>query len=60
MGRPELIRSRLPKAKDYLDYPFEDPSEAEGTEEEKLEAFRRTRDEMKQWVIEKFRHLNVS
>jgi len=54
MGRPELIRSRLPKAKDYLDHPFEDPSEAEGTEEEKLAAFRRTRDEMKKWIIENF------
>ena len=54
MGRPELIRSKLPKAKQYLDHPFDDPSEAQGTEEEKLEAFRRTRDEMKKWIIEKF------
>jgi arsenate reductase (thioredoxin) len=60
MGKPELIRSRLPKAKDYLDRPFEDPSEAQGTEEEKLEAFRRTRDEMKKWIVEKFSYLNVS
>ena len=34
MGRPELIRSRLPRAKDYLDNPFADPAEVEGTEEE--------------------------
>ena len=54
MGRPELIRSRLPKAKDYLDHPFEDPSEVQGTEEEKLEAFRHSRDEMKKWISEKF------
>jgi arsenate reductase (thioredoxin) len=54
IGRPELIRLRLPKAKDYLDHPFEDPSEVQGTEEEKLQAFRRTRDEMKKWIIEKF------
>ena len=60
MGKPEMITLRLHKAKDYLDHPFEDPSEVQGTETEKLEAFRRTRDEMKKWVIEKFRHLNVS
>ena len=58
MGRPELIASRLPKAKDYLDHPFDDPSEVEGTEEEKLEAFRRTRDEMKKWITEKFAYLS--
>jgi len=58
MGRPELIRSRLPKAKEYLDYPFDDPSEVQRTEEEKLAAFRRSRDEMKNWIIEKFSHLS--
>jgi arsenate reductase len=58
MGRPELIRSRLPKVRDYLDHPFDDPSEVQGTEEEKLQAFRRTRDEMKKWIIEKFSHLS--
>jgi arsenate reductase len=54
MGKPELITSRLPKAKDYLDHPFKDPSEVEGNEEEKLAAFRRTRDEMKVWISERF------
>ena len=54
MGRPELIRSRLPRAKDYLDHPFDDPSEVEGSKEEKLEAFRHTRDEMKKWIIKRF------
>ena len=54
MGRPELIRSRLPKAENYLDRPFDDPSEVQGTEEEKLEVFRHTRDEMKKWISEKF------
>ena len=59
MGRPELIRSRLPRAKDYLDYPFNDPSEVEGTEEEKLVAFRRTRDEIKNWIIKQFADLKI-
>ena len=54
MGKPELITSRLPKAKDYLDHPFDDPSEVQGTEQEKLQAFRRTRDEMKKWIKERF------
>ncbi len=58
MGRPELIRSKLPKAKDYLDHPFDDPSEVDGSEEEKLVAFRRTRDEMKKWIVEKFSYLS--
>ena len=58
MGRPELIRSRLPKAKDYLDHPFDDPSEVEGTGEEKLEAFRRTRDQIKQWITQQFADLS--
>jgi arsenate reductase len=59
MGKPELIASRLPKAKDYLDYPFNDPSDVEGTEEEKLAAFRRTRDEMKTWIIGRFANSKV-
>ena len=54
MGRHELINTRLPRAKDYLNHPFNDPSEVEGTEEEKLEAFSHTRDDIKQWIIEKF------
>ena len=58
MGRPELITSRLPRAKDYLEHPFDDPSEVEGTEEEKLVAFRRTRDEIKKWIIERFAYLS--
>jgi arsenate reductase (thioredoxin) len=57
MGRPELITSRLPKAKDYLDYTFKDPSEVDGTEEEKLAAFRHTRDEMKEWITRRFAYL---
>jgi arsenate reductase (thioredoxin) len=58
MGRPELIRSRLPKAKDYLDHPFDDPSDLVGSEEEKLAAFRRTRDEIKKWITMQFASLS--
>ncbi|MGD0643968.1 MAG: arsenate reductase ArsC [Candidatus Bathyarchaeia archaeon] len=59
MGRPELITSRLPRAKHYFQHPFDDPSEVEGTEEEKIAAFRHTRDEIKQWIIEEFADLKI-
>jgi hypothetical protein len=59
MGRPELITSRLHRAKHYFQHPFDDPSEVEGSEEEKIVAFRRTRDEIKQWIIEEFADLKI-
>jgi arsenate reductase len=52
--RPEIIDQILPDAKHYIDHPFDDPSEVEGTDEEKLAAFRRARDEIKKWVLEYF------
>ena len=52
--RPEIIDETLPDAKRYLDHPFDDPSDVEGAEEEKLEAFRHTRDEIKKWILEYF------
>jgi len=59
MGRPELISSRLPQAKHYFQRPFDDPSEVNGTEEEKIMAFRCTRDEIKEWIIERFADLKI-
>ena len=53
-GRPEIVRSTLPKAKHYLENGFDDPSEVKGTEEEKMKAFRRTRDDIKKWILETF------
>ena len=35
-GRPEIISETLPAAKRYIDHGFVDPSEVEGSEEEKL------------------------
>jgi arsenate reductase len=52
--RPEIIGKTLRKAKRYLHHPFTDPSEVEGSEEEKLKAFRRTRDNIRQWIIDYF------
>ena len=53
-GRPEIINTTIPGAKHYLHHGFNDPSEVEGSDEEKLNAFRRTRDEIKQWIIDNF------
>jgi arsenate reductase len=54
MGRPEIVNTSIPGAKPYLHHGFDDPSEAEGSDEERTEAFRRTRDEIRKWIIEKF------
>jgi arsenate reductase len=50
MGRPLIVNAMLHKTKNYIVHGFEDPSEVEGTEEEKLAAFRRTRDQIKAWI----------
>jgi arsenate reductase len=52
--RPEIIGETLPGAKRYLHRPFGDPSEVEGSDEEKLAAFRRTRDDIRKWIIDYF------
>jgi arsenate reductase len=56
-GRPEIINETLPGAKRYLHYPFNDPSEVEGSDDEKLAAFRRTRDDIKKWMLDYFANL---
>ncbi len=38
---------------------FSDPSEVEGTEEERLAAFRRVRDQIKEWITEEFVDLKI-
>jgi arsenate reductase len=54
LGRPEIINTTIPEAKHYLHHGFNDPSEVDGSDEEKTKAFRRTRDDIKQWIIDKF------
>jgi hypothetical protein len=54
MGRPLIINAKLHKTKNYMVHGFQDPSEVEGSEEEKLVAFRRIRDEIKTWIISYF------
>jgi len=53
-GRPEIVEDKLPKAKRYLQHGFSDPSEAEGSDEEKIAAFRQTRDDIKKWILTYF------
>jgi len=40
--------------KNYIHKGFEDPAEFEGSEDEKLEVFRRVRDEIKDWIKRPF------
>ncbi len=44
----------FPGAKEYLHAGFPDPASVEGTEEERLEAFRRVRDEIARWLERTF------
>lgn len=53
-GKPQIVNEIIPGAKHYLNNPFDDPSEVEGSEEEKLTAFRKTRDEIKKWILNYF------
>ena len=58
-GRPEVVNAKLHKTKRYLLRGFSDPSEVEGTEQEKLAAFRHTRDEIKEWIVDHFAELKI-
>ena len=44
----------LPKAREVIHRSFEDPASARGSEEEQLAAFRRVRDEIADWISQKF------
>jgi len=44
----------FPYAKKRIHQSFPDPASVTGSEEEKLEAFRATRDEIKKWIRENF------
>jgi arsenate reductase len=59
MGRPEVVYAKLHKTKHYLLHGFSDPSDVEGTEEERVTAFRRIRDEIKDWIIGEFANLKI-
>jgi len=44
----------FPGTAEYLHKSFDDPSDLDGTEDEKLTCFRRVRDEIKDWLIKTF------
>ena len=48
------LPSKSPRARDVIHKSFEDPAAAVGSEEEKLNVFRRVRDEIKDWISETF------
>ena len=48
------LPSKSPRAKEVIHRSFADPATAAGSEEEQLEAFRRVRDEIKDWVSRTF------
>ncbi len=48
------LPSRAPKAREVVHKSFDDPAAASGSEEEQLRAFRRVRDEIKEWIVESF------
>ncbi|MGB9133986.1 MAG: arsenate reductase ArsC [Candidatus Bathyarchaeia archaeon] len=54
MGRPEIVNTTLHGTKHYLHHGFNDPSEVDGSDEDKTMAFRRTRDDIKRWIIDNF------
>lgn len=59
MGRPEIITTSIPGAKHYLHHGFNDPSEVDGNDDEKIAAFRRTRDDIKKWILDNFADLKI-
>jgi arsenate reductase (thioredoxin) len=46
--------SKSPRAREVIHKTFADPAAAAGAEEEQLEAFRRVRDEIKNWISQTF------
>jgi arsenate reductase len=48
------IPSKSPRAREVIHRSFEDPAAAKGSQEEQLQAFRRVRDEIKDWISQTF------
>jgi arsenate reductase len=57
LGPPRIIQETLPDAKRFVEHGFDDPSAVEGADDDKLEAFRRIRDEMRKWIETNFTDL---
>jgi len=48
------LPSKSPRAGEVIHRSFEDPATAKGSQEEQLQAFRRVRDEIKDWISQTF------
>jgi arsenate reductase len=59
MGRPEIINTTIPGVKHYLHHGFNDPSEVDESDDEKIAAFRSTRDDIKKWIFDSFADLKI-
>jgi arsenate reductase (thioredoxin) len=46
------LPGKSPRAKEVIHKSFADPTAAAGTEEEQLEAFRKVRDEIREWIFQ--------
>lgn len=57
--RPNIIKMTLPGAKHYLQHGFSDPSEVDRDEEERVAAFRRTREDIQKWILDYFADLKI-
>lgn len=57
--RPTIIDETLPGAKHFVHHGFSDPSEIEGSDEDKMAAFRRTREDITTWIHNYFTDLNL-
>ena len=44
----------FPGGRNYVHHTFKDPAACEGTEEEILDCFRLSRDEIRRWIVENF------
>jgi arsenate reductase len=44
----------FPGGKDYIHHAFDDPAACTGTDEEVLACFRRSRDEIRAWIVDRF------
>ncbi len=42
--------ARMPRSREVIHWSFEDPAETKGSKEEEMQAFRRVRDEIKEWI----------
>ena len=48
------LPARTPRAREVIHRSFLDPAATKGSEEEKMQAFRRVRDEIKEWISQTF------